>query len=69
MKRFPETSWDEIDMTTYHLMLDYLCDECGVGGSPTFLDAVASIKERLPARGCRAFESVDIVESPRPKGW
>jgi hypothetical protein len=43
----PRPEDDKPQWPTYHEMLDYLCRELGVPGSPTFWEAVAWVKQDL----------------------
>jgi hypothetical protein len=43
----PRPDDDNLPLPTYHQLLNHLCTELGVPGSPTFFEAVAFIKERL----------------------
>lgn len=42
----PRTDRD-VQFPTYHELLDHLCSELGVPGSPSFWEAVAHVKRRL----------------------
>lgn len=47
--RVRHVSEERPTLPAYHKMLDYLCTELGVTGSPTFWEAVAAVKDRLRA--------------------
>lgn len=43
----PRPESDAHALPTYHQLLDHLCTELGVPGSPSFWEAVAHVKRRL----------------------